>query len=123
MTDSRAGVGIDSTISQVEEQERRLLLSLGRGSSQSIIESATSVLSSAPLHPDYVEFDEVPFVYEKLGGKETNDAVKSVVGNWTQVGVAEILVDFNAYFEVRYRGTFTAQQMQWGEVHPIKRQT
>ena len=83
MTDSRAGVGIDSTISQVEEQERRLLLSLGRGSSQSTIESATSVLSSAPLHPDYVKFDEVPFVYEKLGGKETNDAVKIMVGNWT----------------------------------------
>lgn len=121
MTDSRAGVGKDSTISQVEDQERRLSLSLGRGTSQSIVESATSVLSSAPRHTDYVKFDQVPFVYEKLGGKETNDAVKIVVDAWIQVGVVEILADSYAYLVARYRGTFTAQQTQWGEVHPIRR--
>ncbi len=123
MTDARPGVGMDSTISQVKDQERRLSLSLGCGTSQSIIDSATRVLSSAPRHPDYVKFDQVPFVYEKLGGKETNDAVKIVVDNWTQVGFADILANTNAYFEARYRGTFTAQHVQWGEVHPIKRQT
>ena len=123
MTDSRAGVGKDSTISQDEDQERRFSLSLGRGTSQSIVESATSVLSSAPRHPDYIKFDQVPFVYEKLGGKETNDAVKSVVDAWVQVGVVEILADSYAYLVARHRGTFTAQQTQWGEVYPIRRRT
>ena len=93
MTDSRAGVGIESTVNQIEDQERRLSLSLGRGSSQSVIESATRVLTLAPRHPDYIKFDQVPFVYEKLGGQKTNDAVKAVVDDWTQVGFAGILAD------------------------------
>ena len=93
MTDSRASVGIESTINQIEDQERRLSLSLGQGSSQSIINSARCVLTSAPRHPDYVKFDQVPFVYEKLGGEKTNDAVKSVVDEWTQVSVVEIFAN------------------------------
>lgn len=121
MTDSI--VGVDSTINQIEDQERTLSLSLGQGSSQSIIESASDVLTLAPRHPDYVKFDQVPFVYEKLGGEKTNDAVKTVVDYWTQVGVAGILADYNAYFLARYQGTFTVQQMQSGEVHLIRRRT
>lgn len=68
MNDSRASVGIEPTTDQIENQ--RLSLSLGRGSSQSIIDSARCVLTSAPRHPDFVKFDQVPFVYEKLGGGE-----------------------------------------------------
>lgn len=121
MADSRAGV--DSTVNQIEDQERRLSLSLGWGSDQSIIESATRVLTSAPRHPDYDKFDPVPFVYEKLGGEKTNDAVKMVVDSWTQVGNARILTDDNAYSVARYPGTFTVQQMQLGEMHLMRRRT
>jgi len=121
MTDSRAGVG--STVNLIEDQERRLSLSLGRGSGQSIIESATPILTSAPRHPDYVKFDQVPFVYEKLGGEKTNEAVKMVVDHWTQVGNAGILADYNAYFVARYQGIFAAQQMQLGEMYLMRRRT
>ena len=89
MADSSSGVGTDSARSKIEDQKRRLSLSLGQGSSQSIIESASRVLTSAPRYPDYVKFDQVPFVYEKLGGEKTNDAVKMVVDYWIQVGIAE----------------------------------
>lgn len=82
MTDSRASVGIKSTINQIEDQEQRLSLSLGRGSSQSIIESARCVFTLAPRHPDYVKFDEVPFVYEKLGGRKLTMRSKQ----WWMIG-------------------------------------
>ncbi|MCJ1476752.1 hypothetical protein MMC13_005421 [Lambiella insularis] len=68
----------------LNDQEQRLLSTLGQGTSQPIIELVVGLLASAVPHPDFIKYDQIQFVYEKLSGADVDEAVKMVVNDWTQ---------------------------------------
>ena len=74
----------------IQEQVQRLSLSIGRGLDASSIQTAASSLAAASPHKDYVKFQHMEFIYEKLDGHNVNNTVQSLVDEWIDVGVTPI---------------------------------
>ena len=70
---------------EIDIQLQSLSSSIGHGVSQVTVEAAARILRSAARHPDYVKFQQMPFVYEKLDGDKVDETVQAVVKEWEEV--------------------------------------
>ena len=86
MLDPGDGRDTGYLVQSVQKQVQKLSLSIGRGVSQNVIDTVMEPLTSAPRHSDYIKYDEMPFVYEKLD-ELTNEMVALIVDDWIQVRI------------------------------------
>lgn len=65
-------------LQHVDNQDKALRFSIGRGVSETIIDAEKEILANAPRHPNFIKFEGVAFLYEKIGGEKTNSTVNVV---------------------------------------------
>ena len=85
----------DLLLQRIRDQHQTLSISIGRGTSQTVVDAVKAKLAGASRHPDFTKFEELDFIYEKLE-EETNRTAKIVVDDWIQVRAAEPLAGHNA---------------------------